>query len=168
MKRFAPTAGRTARNPDWWIPWSFVAFFGVLVVVNAIMVFFAVKTWTGLDTDDAFRQGLAYNERLAQTNAQIDQGWQVQLDFSQAEAGAGQLEVALKDRYGTPLTHALVTAHVARPTDRAADFELVFEDLGNGLYRADLAPPLSGQWDVRLTAEHERGEHRLLRRVFVR
>ena len=55
---------------DRWIPWSFVALFGVIVIANGTMMFFAFDSWTGLSTDDSYKRGLVYNESLAERDAQ--------------------------------------------------------------------------------------------------
>ena len=55
---------RTGR--DTWIPWAFVGFFLVVFAVNGAMMTIAFKTWTGLDTENAYQEGLAYNDRLAE------------------------------------------------------------------------------------------------------
>ena len=47
-----------------WIPWAFVAFFGVVLAANAAMVVIALASWPGLETQQAYQRGLAYDDAL--------------------------------------------------------------------------------------------------------
>ncbi|MFW5680782.1 MAG: FixH family protein, partial [Pseudomonadota bacterium] len=58
-----------------WIPWAFVAFFGVVFLVNGVMVYFAVTTFAGVERRDAFKRAQSYNEVLAEARAQAALGW---------------------------------------------------------------------------------------------
>ena len=58
-----------ARPRGWWYPWIFVGAMAVVVVVNGILAWLAVGTWTGIETEDHYRKGLAYNENLAAEQA---------------------------------------------------------------------------------------------------
>ena len=156
------------RPRSWWIPWAFVGFFVVVFGANGIMVYFAFDSWTGLATEDAYVKGLAYNEQIADAQAQQALGWQGELGFAPNGPQQGLLELKLRDRHGTPIGGAAVTAIFVRPTHTGHDLELALEDAGNGRYSAEVALPLAGQWDVRLRAEHERGGYRLVRRIVVR
>lgn len=155
-------------NRDWWIPWSFVAFFGVVLLANGIMVFFALESWTGVGTSDAYRKGLAYNEQIAAAEAQAEQGWQATLDYAPEGGLNGRLSLALSDRYETPLSDAQVLVELVRPTHEGEDFTVVLAPEGAGRYGASVDFPLAGLWEARLTAEHERGSHRLTARLMVR
>ncbi len=156
------------RPRSWWIPWAFVGFFVVVFGANGIMVFFAFDSWTGITTEDAYIKGLDYNEQIADARAQQALGWQGELGFVPNGPQNGLLELKLKDRYGTAISEAVVTAVFVRPTHAGHDLEVALEDAGGGRYAAEVALPLAGQWDVRLRAEHERGGYRLERRILVR
>ncbi len=156
------------RPRSWWIPWAFVGFFVVVLGANGIMVFFAFDSWTGLATEDAYTKGLAYNEQIADARDQQSLGWKTELNFAPNGTQRGRLELNLKDRHGTPIEGASVMAAFVRPTHAGHDIELVLEPAGVGRYAAEIALPLAGQWDVRLRAEHERGDYRLERRIVVR
>ncbi len=156
------------RPRSWWIPWAFVGFFLVVFGANGIMVFFAFNSWTGLATEDAYIKGLAYNEQIADARDQQTLGWKAELGFAPNGAQRGTLELDLKDRHGTPISGADVTAVFVRPTHAGHDLEITLENAGGGLYAAEVALPLAGQWDVRLRAEHERGGYRVERRIVVK
>ena len=142
----------------------------VVLVVNSIMMFVAFTTWTGIGEENAnsYQQGLTFNDRLAEVDAQRAQGWQGQLDFTDLSGQRGRLELSLEDRFGNPLERAVVVAAVTRPTNAAEDFAAELRHVGTGRYGVDIAFPGAGQWDVRLVAEHPEGSYRLTDRVYVR
>jgi nitrogen fixation protein FixH len=96
------------RRPDgWWYPWIFVAGMLVVVVVNAVMITYAIGTFPGLQTEDAYRKGLAYNRTLAAAREQEERGWQAtvrfeadrpEADYQAGAQRAGDLQISLTDR----------------------------------------------------------------------
>ena len=66
------------------------------------------------------------------------------------------------------LPRAEVTADLVRPTTVGYDFQVPLEDVGDGRYAATIAFPLSGQWEVDITALHPQGSYRLTERIYVR
>lgn len=155
-------------NRDWWIPWSFVAFFGVVLLANGAMIFFAFESWTGVGTSEAYKKGLAYNEQIAAAEAQAEQGWHAALDYAPEDGLTGRLSLSLSDRHETPLNDALVTVELVRPTQEGHDFTVELAPEGAGRYATSFDFPLAGLWEARLTAEHARGSHRLTARLMVR
>lgn len=157
----------TVQRPrSWWIPYIFVAMFLVVVAVNGVMAYLAATTFSGLETDHAYDRGLAYNSTIAQNEEQQRLGWTVTLNVT-GEAGASDVGLSLRDRDGRPLTGAKVTADIRRPTDSAFDQSVTLAARGSGLYGATVALPLSGQWDLRVLAEHGGKTYRLRKRVVI-
>lgn len=136
---------------------AMLAFFGVVIATNAVFVVLALDTWTGLSTDDAYRRGLDYNTVLRAAEDQRALGWTGEVSFDPADDGRGTLAARFTDRNGDVLDHLAVRAEVRRPTHEGHDREVVLERSGPGRYRAELALPLRGQWDVRLHAEGRDG-----------
>ena len=51
-------------------------FFGVIIfTASGMLVYQATSSWTGLETTDAFRKGLKYNQQLSKLEAQNKLGW---------------------------------------------------------------------------------------------
>jgi nitrogen fixation protein FixH len=151
-----------------WIPWAFVGGFAVVFAANAAMVAFAVGSWTGMETEDAWRNGIAYNRALEAARAQEALGWQVSLRFAPTAPLAGRLEAVLLDRDGAPLDDAMVSASLVRPLGEGHDREVVLQAEGGGRYVARIELPLAGQWEARLAASGPAGSHRLDARFVVR
>lgn len=130
-----------------WIPWAFVGGFAVVFAANAIMVTFAMSSWTGLETQDAYRKGLAYNRTLDAERRESALGWR-----GVAAMEAERLAVTLTDRRGEPVTAATVRAVFVRPTAEGHDFSVDLAEQGGGRYAAAVDVPLAGLWDIRTVA----------------
>jgi len=145
-----------------WIPWTFVAFFGVVLIANGIMLTVALRTWTGLSTDNAYERGLVYNDTLARLAEGEALGWRTGIAFEpEADPApgrhAGRLTIEAAASDGRPLDGARVTAELVRPTVYGHDFSVALRPAGPGVYAAELDLPLPGQWEVRATVAAERG-----------
>lgn len=143
-----------ARKSGWWYPYIFVAGFGVVVVVNVTMAYFATSTFTGLWTQNAFDKGVAYNQNLALAEAQTLMGWSVETKVAPVEGDQPRANVAISyvDRDGRPVEGLEVIAEFKRPTLGGYDFEAPLTALGAGTYGAIIDLPLNGLWDLEAVA----------------
>jgi nitrogen fixation protein FixH len=151
-----------------WIPYAFVAFFGVVLLANGAMIWIAFATWTGLETESAYQKGLAYNRVLDQARAQASRGWQVDLEFAQADERAVAVKLALADRHGDLIEDASVSTTFFRPTHEGHDQVAAIPHRYGGEYEARVELPLAGQWDVQLSIERAGEVWRETRRVYLR
>jgi nitrogen fixation protein FixH len=163
------------RADGWWYPWTFVAGMALVIAVNIALAIYAVGTFPGLETDDAYRKGLEYNETLAAARAQEALGWSVDVRYAPrpAEAAAegrreGELVVTFLDKTGQPLRDLQVEAAMVRPTRAGLDMRIKLEPRGLGEYRAEAALPLAGQWDIRVLARRAHENFQATRRILVR
>lgn len=158
------------RPPGWWYPWIFVAGMAVVIAVNAVMAYAAVTTFAGLQTENHYRKGLAYNDALAAHTLQTERGWQVELAFAPSPTGEnwGTVEARLSDADGAALADLQVTAQFVRPTHRGYDQELALVHQGDGRYTARATVPLKGQWDVRVVAVRGDDRHQDVTRLYIR
>ena len=160
MKRSSPAraadpgGGRSGR----WIPGVFVAGFLVMLTANAALVYLALDSFSGLETEGAYRRGVTYNAALAAAREQTERGWRVALDadpLPAADGGPGRaldLAATFADRAGWPLGDLSVRALLVRPTHAGYDLEVALPHLGAGRYGARAVLPLPGQWELRLVA----------------
>lgn len=135
---------------------AMIAFFAVIFAVNGIMVFFALDTFSGVHTDDAYRSGRDYNQVIDAARTQADRGWTVTMTHEVTE-GTLRLAVTYLDRSERPVEELSVTAELWRPTHDGHDRELVLEPAGAGRYAGTTDLPLAGQWEIRLLAEGRDG-----------
>lgn len=153
---------------DRWIPWTFVAFFLVIFVVNGIMLTFALRSFNGLSTDEAYNRGLGYNQTLAAHQAQYEMGWQIDLSSRDSGSGQSHLTLVMFDAQDLPLAIDGISATARRPISQDLDFDVAFRHAGRGLYEAKVTWPREGQWDLRVVIESGEKSYRLDRRLFVR
>lgn len=130
-----------------------VAFFGVIIGVNAIFITKAVSSFTGEDVKGSYRQGLEYNKTLQSRAAQADLGWRiktnlVKTNLSTSDDGEHTYILRITDVKGRPLDGLSVEALFKRPTDLAEDQSVSFTDRGNGTYEARIKL-LRGQWTLK-------------------
>jgi nitrogen fixation protein FixH len=151
---------------DRWIPLSFVGMFAVVLVANGALVYYALESWTGLDTENAYVKGLHFDDAVAAAAAQQALGWQAALSLDPQPGGA-RIELRLSQRDGRPLDRAVVTAQFVRPTQAGQDVSLQLDSFGGGLHRGVVALPLPGQWEVRLRVDRDGQTFRLRERFML-
>lgn len=131
-----------------------LGFFAFILLVNGIFIYFALSSFSGLSTDNAYVRGLNYNRTLAQGRAQKATGWQVTATVLRAAPGQRVvLDVRVMDRQGRPLDDLTLSGQLRRPTHEGDDVTLEFEAMGKGGYHALTVPDAAGQWDLRLLAQ---------------
>ena len=160
--------GHTGTPPgERWIPWSFFGFFAVIFLANGIMLYYALDSWTGLSNDNAFQEGLAYNERLAERERQAALGWQVSFDAVADRPGHLVFDLRIEDDRGAPVSAAAVSVALTRPTHEGHDFTAALSHRGRGHYVGEADLPLPGQWQVEVLVDEPRGPYRQAERVVV-
>lgn len=147
-----PTGSKRAGFPVHWVPMLFVAGFLVVVGVNAVLIFFAEDTFSGLETQNAYERGLDYNKALDGEAAQERLAWQYQATVSDRGDGRRMLRVRMMDHEGRPLDGLKLDAYLVRPSNEGMDLSLVTRPIGDGAYAVEFALPAPGQWDLRLVA----------------
>lgn len=130
--------------------------FGIVILVNLTFVYFALDSWTGLTTENAYQEGLAYNQVLAARDAQRDLGWQGDLSLGTASSGEDSVTITLKDKSGAPLSGLELTGKLRRPTREGIDQSLIWQEQAPGAYNALVALPQRGNWDLVFSASDGR------------
>ncbi len=129
-----------------------MGFFGVMIAVNALFLYFALTTFNGLDRPQAYETGLRYNETLAAEQAQDALGWA----HTASVAADGRVRLSFRDAAGAPVTRLKLAGTVGRPADARFDRALTFDEAEPGLYvsREPLAAP--GTWIAKIGASAAR------------
>lgn len=126
---------------------AMLGLFGVVIAVNALFVYLALTSFTGVTSAKPYQEGLAYNEVLAARAAQRDLGWQATLTV--AENGSSEtITLALTDEAGRPLAGLDLSGLLRRPTHAGIDQALVWQEAAPGAYRAEVILPERGNWDL--------------------
>ncbi len=147
---------------------SILSFFGVIIGMNVAFIFFATNTWTGLSKENAYVDGLNYNQTIEAAKIQRELNWQSSLELE--TVGTQKLiSFVLKDANNQDLSGFDVTVKVGRPTLQGYDQTLVLAESSQGKYEAAVDLPLKGQWHVSLSATSPTGmPFKLEKRFFVK
>ena len=164
-----------------WIPKLFIAFFIILFIVDANLLFISsrglppvVASWLlphkdGQRVYTAFPGVVAHGEEAAKEvgqyqKAQHEQGqlgWQVTL------TGLDRLHVHdpsilivhASDKYQQPITGAQVNVSLLRPAQSQNDRKIHLEDKGAGVYQANISMDEPGLWIAVLRVEKDQDKY---------
>lgn len=125
-----------------------VGFFVVVIGVDASFMVMAIRTNPGAVSVTPYEDGLLYNRRIAQLQAQARLGWR-----AAAAAEPGVAVVILHDRDGRPVRGMKLAGRLERPATEAGRVTARFRETAPGRYEAAVGG-LAGAWD--LTAEASR------------
>lgn len=139
-----PITGRT-------VLLSLVGFFGVIFAANAALIWLAVTSWNGVETESAYKDGSSYPREIAAAEAQASRDWHVAADVARSGDGVA-IEVDLKDARVRPLSGLEVTARLERPSHDREDVSLTLSEGEVGTYRGRVPHLSSGNWHLVLDA----------------
>ena len=120
---------------------GFVAAFGVIITVNLLLAYNAVKTFPGLEVKNTYVASQQFNTRKAE---QVALGWEIDADLKD-----GQLILSIVDADG-PVEVQSITATLGRATTVADDMspDLKF----NGTAYVAPVDLRAGNWNIRILA----------------
>lgn len=140
-------AATALHKRDKWIPRYFILFFLVIAATDAVMVTLAVRTHTGVVTENAYEKGLAYNALLKEAQDQESLGIHHKSVYEN-----GTLSWRLTDADGQPVENAEVTVMFYRAARAGSDFGANMTDDGDGVYTLTPSLPAKGEWTARMKA----------------
>jgi nitrogen fixation protein FixH len=130
----------------WHVAAGVVAFFAVVIGVDAAFLTLAYRTHPGQVAPRPYEAGLIYNTELERLRVQEALGWRAAI-----EARPDAVMVLLRDRDGQPLRGLRVTATLLRPATEQGRSVLTLTETAPGQYIGPRAG-LSGVWDARVDA----------------
>jgi nitrogen fixation protein FixH len=136
-----------------------LAFFGIVIGANVIMLKLAIDTMPGTDVDSAYQASLAYNGEIDAAAAQSARGWSVVGHVERDGDGRAAVKVEARDSGNAPLTGLAFSARLSRPADKRADRLTALLERESGIYLGKVTDLAAGQWD--LVIEAARGTERL-------
>ena len=125
-----------------------IGFFGVVFSVNGYFLSRALSTHTGVVSVEPYRQGLAYNLRIAADERQTALGWRDVVRLMPD----GAVSVTITTPDGAPVGGLMVEGVLARPATASADIALQLNEIGSGQYIARTNAPAPGAWIVAIEA----------------
>ncbi len=144
----------------WTVFMMFFAFFVLVAGVNAIFITNAMKSHSGVVTENPYEKGLAYNATLEKARNQPKLKQVVTYKDE-------RLKWSLADMSGMPITNANVTAHFIRPVKQGEDFVSSLTHQGSGLYSYMPEFPAKGQWTVKLDAQWDNKQFQTTKNLIV-
>lgn len=138
-----------------------VGFFLSVAAVNAVMIRFAVATFGGVETESAYKAGLAFKAETAASVAQAARGWKVDVRVEPGSAGV-VVFVSVRDQTGAAVPHLAAAIALAHPADRRRDVAMAVAEQSAGTFRA-VAEGATGRRT--LTIELTRDGERMFRSV---
>ena len=129
-----------------------LGFFGFMFAVNGVFVYFALSSFSGLSTEDAYAKGLNYNAALAEQEAQTARGWKASLDVVNETDGRVAISLTLVDQDGQAVDIRSATGVLRRPAISGQDIEVVLMQK-EGRAETVLSLPALGNWDLNLVID---------------
>ena len=125
-------------------------FFGTVFAVNFYMARVAIQTFSGLEADKAYQDGLKYNDVLSAARQQAERNWTVDAKVEPQKDGV-VLVVTQRDGAGLPTSDIAMKAVFVHPADRRHDVSVDLVPMGHGQFRAQAAVA-AGRWDLHIEA----------------
>lgn len=141
------------RIKGWHVLVGFIAFFGVIIALDAYFMVLAYSSFPGQSSANPYETGLRFNRELDMRAREAALGWGVRAEL----APDGAILLTVQDRRGAPLKGLQVTASLVRPATESGRLSATFTEVAPGHYRAP-APAAKGGWDVMVHAANAQGQ----------
>lgn len=148
---------------------GFAGFFGLIFISNAVMMYLAVSTFPGLETNASYKASRNYNQQIDAARLQRDLGWSTRIETRATAGGDHVIRIAYKDDQDRPVDLLSLEGILKRRVHRQDDITLLFERIDNGTYQANISGEnRSGNWSLSISAESQTGHvHRTERKVYL-
>jgi nitrogen fixation protein FixH len=133
----------TGRHVLLWL----LAFFGLVIIVNAVLVRAATSTFGGLETPSSYKAGLMFESEVARAERQQALHWHVDGKLTRDRKGEAVLDISVRDAQGAPVTGLSADATLAHPADARLDHVIHLSRIGAGDFHGQ-ARGHSGQWEL--------------------
>lgn len=155
MRRFPWPGSRPLRGRD--VLFMLMLFFGVIFTVNGLFFWMAMRTYPGVETQSAYRDGQAYNRLLAEAETVAALGWRAGFEYLEDPAGATRIVIAVVDGAGSPLAGRDVRLELRRPVHDRADRVIAATEPEGGRYLVELPDLAGGAWHLTVRIRREAG-----------
>jgi len=130
----------------------FIGFFGIIFAMNFYMVRVAVSSFSGVETESAYKAGLSFKNDVAAAHAQDARHWAVEASLQRG--GATSVIITARDAQGQALAGLTPEVRLAHPTDKRRDVVLELVELTPGQFKS-LTPMPEGRWDLVIALKRE-------------
>jgi nitrogen fixation protein FixH len=130
-----------------------LAFFGVVVGVNAIMATAAITTFGGVETDSVYKAGNEFKNEVSAARAQQARHWRVAASI-RARPPNAVIDVDVKNAAGGAPGGLQARGTLVHPTDQRRDAPIAFVEKSPGVFHGE-ATAAPGQWDLVIEFSHQ-------------
>lgn len=141
-----------------------VGFFLLVFTANSIFITLAIKSFPGEQEKKSYLQGLAFNQHIAEREAQALLGWTAEISEASLKSGVAEIELLFETASAAPISGLEVTGALVRPADDGDDHALSFVQTGPGRYRANVAGVSPGAWKLEAVAMGDQSEKFVLQK----
>ncbi|MDA8637018.1 FixH family protein [Rhodospirillales bacterium] len=129
-----------------------IAFFGVIIAVNSVFMFFAINTWPGLTTEDSYKKGVNFNQTLEAAARQSALGWLSKVEIGDGTDTDKAVIIRMTGQANTPLSGLVVTASVERAVGTHNTQIISMSETSPGVYSGIFKAPMQGRWIAEIRA----------------
>jgi nitrogen fixation protein FixH len=137
-----------------------IGFFGLIAAANAVLIWLAVSTGSGVVVSSSYRAGNDFQAEIDAANAQAARHWSVAADVTRSGDGAA-IDLTVRDASGSPVSGLAVAASFVGHTGEAGDRGAILSEGEVGRYRGVVDQLAVGNW--LLVIDATRGEERVYR-----
>jgi nitrogen fixation protein FixH len=129
-----------------------IGFFGIIFAMNIVMVRVALSSFSGVETESAYKAGLSFKNDVAAARAQDARHWAVDASLQRGETT--RVIITARDAQARAVEGLKPEVRLAHPTDKRRDVPLEFIELTPGQFQS-LTPMPEGQWDLVIGLKRE-------------
>jgi len=128
-----------------------IAAFAAVIAANAVFITLAVRTFPGEEAKKSYVQGIAYNQRLAERDAQALLGWTAEIVRLERAGAGAEIELAFFDAQAAPLAGLEISGTLGRLVAQESH-ALAFREIAPGRYVAGIEAVGPGAWRLDASA----------------
>jgi nitrogen fixation protein FixH len=127
-----------------------IGFFAIVFAVNGLFVYLALDTWSGLDVDNSFVQGISFEEEIQEAHE-----WKVEIDPKDLGNNTVRIDVEIARVDGGTASPYSMDAEVRRPASANDDQDVTLTEIAPRRYVAEVSLAGRGQWQIRVRGRNE-------------
>lgn len=147
-----------------YIPWIFVFFIGLFMLLDVAFVTLAQKTYTGVYTENYYQKGVDFDKINRQGIYKDKMGWKGEISY---DAKRKIIKFTLRDHEGRLLSVDKVVAKILRPVTHDFDQVVTLNERAFGVYEVSHEFAGIGQWDIRIKAFKDNQEFITAKRIIL-
>jgi nitrogen fixation protein FixH len=130
---------------------TLVVFFGVITAVNALMATLAIRTFGGIEAENAYRAGLAFSKEITAGRDQKARDLRVEVATNRQSGGMMEFRLTIHNVDAKELPRMRARIDLRHPADRRHDRVLSLKQEGSEFVGTIAVE--SGGWNLRISLD---------------